>query len=191
MTAYTAVNIPDKDVLTAKLVLKAVSVSYVALAASLKLKAVSVLTSSPGTANIIFFPSFMQSFTANVISGVNLYVGKLSYTAVHIPDKDVLAASLKLKAVSASAPIAVAARLKFKAVSASTVNPYQCTIMMFPSGLGGVTTVSHHLHRAWSPELASHVIWTDTSINLTPIVTIPSSVVANLTNKEVVFKSIL
>ena len=158
MTAYTAVNIPDRDV----------------LAASLKLKAVSVLTSSPETANIIFFPSFMQSFTAKAISGVNLYVGKLSYTAVNIPDKDVLAAKLVLKAVAVS-----------------PVNTYQCTIMIFPNGSGTVVSVAHYLHRAWSPELASHVIWTDTAINLTPIVTIPSSVVANLTNKEVVFKSIL
>jgi hypothetical protein len=43
-----------------------------------------------------------------------------------------------------------------------------------------------HLHRAWSPDNSAFVFWTDTVINLSPTVTIPTSVVANLVNKCVV-----
>jgi hypothetical protein len=47
-----------------------------------------------------------------------------------------------------------------------------------------VTTL--YLHRAWSPDNNGIVVWEDTSINLNPTATTPSSVVANLRGKKVI-----
>jgi hypothetical protein len=52
-----------------------------------------------------------------------------------------------------------------------------------------VQSKAYYLHRAWSPDLQSFVVWSDDVINLFPTTTLPSCNVNNLTNKHIYLDS--
>lgn len=78
---------------------------------------------------------------------------------------------------------AQSARLRRKATLCENVSAYSAVLVPFP--FSAPSSVTYYLHRAWSPDNNAVVFWEDTIINLSPVSTIPSSVVANLANKEV------